>query len=291
MTRRLGLRSIFCVPLRYLSFHDTGNMSGIGRMETIGVLYVDSQNIATGLSNTQLDALDTLASEATMAIYNARLYKESQEKRKMEEELAVARELQQALLPQPSRTLPFVCAHSHNIPCREVGGDYFDYFEYDDGRFGFAVGDVAGKGTPAALLTSMLQGIFSAQTLLDLPIPSILTNVNRNLVKRGTGNRFVTFFFGVLEPNGRCTYSNAGHNPPIVVRRDGSLEELTEGGTVLGLFGSAQYASGTVDLQPGDHLVLFTDGAAAPPRWRSWAGCRRRSPPSRPERPSTTTSP
>jgi serine phosphatase RsbU (regulator of sigma subunit)/DNA-binding response OmpR family regulator len=259
-TRRLGLRSIFCVPLRYLSFHDTGNMSGIGRMETIGVLYVDSQNIGAGLSTTQVEALETLASEAAMAIYNARLYKESQEKRKLDEELAIAREIQQALLPQPSKTMPFVSAHSHNIPCHEVGGDYFDYFEYEDGRLGFALGDVAGKGTPAALLTSMLQGIFSAQTLLDLPIPALLSNVNRSLVRRATGNRFVTFFFGIIEPNGHCTYSNAGHNPPFVVRRDGSLEELTEGGLVLGLFGEAQYDAGAVDLQPGDHLVLFTDG-------------------------------
>jgi serine phosphatase RsbU (regulator of sigma subunit)/DNA-binding response OmpR family regulator len=259
-TRRLGLRSIFCVPLRYLSFHATGNVSGMGRMETIGVLYVDSQSIGAGLSQTQVEALETLASEAAMAIYNARLYKESQEKRKLDEELAIAREIQQALLPQPTKTLPFVAAHSRNIPCHEVGGDYFDYFEYEDGRLGFALGDVAGKGTSAALLMSMLQGIFSAQTLLDMPIPALLSTVNRSLVRRGIGNRFVTFFFGVLEPDGRCTYSNAGHNPPYVVRRDGSLQELTEGGMVLGLFAANQYDSGTVDLEPGDHVVLFTDG-------------------------------
>jgi sigma-B regulation protein RsbU (phosphoserine phosphatase) len=107
---------------------------------------------------------------------------------------------------------------------------------------------------------SMLQGIFSAQTLLDMPIPALLSTVNRSLVRRGIGNRFVTFFFGVLEPDGRCTYSNAGHNPPYVVRRDGSLQELTEGGMVLGLFAANQYDSGTVDLEPGDHVVLFTDG-------------------------------
>ncbi len=259
-TRRLGLRSIFCVPLRYLAFHESGNQSGIGRMETIGVLYVDSQSIGTGLSNTQLDALETLASEAAMAIYNARLYRDSQEKRKMDEELAIAREIQQALLPNPIKVLPFVTAHSQNFPCHEVGGDYFDYFDMDGGRLGFALGDVAGKGMPAALLTSMIQGIFSAQTLLDLPLPAVISNVNRNLVKRGTGNRFVTFFFGILDPEGNCTYTNAGHNPPFVLGRDGTLQELTEGGMVLGLFGSAQYESKTVKLQAGDHVVLYTDG-------------------------------
>ena len=260
-TRRLGLRSIFCVPLRYLTFHDTGSMSGIGRMETIGVLYVDSQRIGSVLSNTQIDALETLASEAAIAIYNARLYKESQEKRRMDEELAIAREIQQALLPGTVKTLPYVCARSQNLPCREVGGDYFDYFEMEGERFGFALGDVAGKGIAAALLASMIQGIFSAQALLDLPVPALISNVNMNLVRRGTGNRFVTFFFGVLDPEGNCTYTNAGHNPPYLLRRNGTLEELREGGMVLGLFPFAQYKSETVRLAPGDHLVLFTDGA------------------------------
>ena len=259
-TRRLGVRSIFCVPLRYLSFHDSGTMSAIGRMETIGVLYVDSQASGAGLSGTQLETLETLASEAAMAIYNARLYKDSQEKRKLEEELAFAREIQQALLPNWIKTLPFVNACSYSFPCREIGGDYFDYFDMEGGRLGFAVGDVSGKGMPAALLASMLQGIFSAQTLLDLPLPAMISNVNRSLVRRGTGNRFVTFFFGILEPTGNCTYTNAGHNPPFLLKRDGSSCELTEGGMVLGLFAGAEYKCADVKLEPGDHLVLFTDG-------------------------------
>jgi sigma-B regulation protein RsbU (phosphoserine phosphatase) len=260
-TRRLGLRSIFCVPLRYLAMHDAGNLSGQGRMETIGVLYVDSQNIATGLSNTQIDALETLASEAAMAIYNARLYKDSQEKRRMDEQLAIAREIQQALLPNPKKDLPFVRACSQNLPCHEVGGDYFDYFDLDAGKFGFALGDVAGKGMAAALLTSMIQGMFSAQNLLDAPLPVVISNINRNLARRGTGNRFVTFFFGILDAEGNCTYVNAGHNPPLLLRSDGSLTELKEGGgLVLGLFATAQYESRTIRLQPGDHLILFTDG-------------------------------
>ncbi len=260
-TRRLGLRSIFCVPLRYLAFQDSGNLSGLGRMETIGVLYVDSQSIGAGLSNTQIDALETLASEAAMAIYNARLYKDSQEKRRMDEQLAIAREIQQALLPNPNKDLPFVRACSQNLPCHEVGGDYFDYFDLDDGKFGFALGDVAGKGMPAALLTSMIQGMFSAQSLLEAPLPTVISNVNRNLARRGTGNRFVTFFFGILDPEGNCTYVNAGHNPPLLLRSDGSLIELKEGGgMVLGLFAQALYESRTVRLHPGDHLVLFTDG-------------------------------
>jgi sigma-B regulation protein RsbU (phosphoserine phosphatase) len=195
-----------------------------------------------------------------MAIYNARLYKDSLDKRRMDEQLAIAREIQQALLPQPNRDMGFVRACSQSLPCYEIGGDYFDYFNMDRGRFGFALGDVAGKGMPAALLASLIQGIFSAQTNFDAPLAEIIASANRNLAQRGTGNRFVTFFFGVLDPDGTCTYVNAGHNPPFLLKRDGSRKELTTGGMVLGLFAQAQYQTETFKLQPDDHLVLYTDG-------------------------------
>jgi sigma-B regulation protein RsbU (phosphoserine phosphatase) len=259
-TIQLGLRSISCVPLRYLTVQEAGSASTLARSEIIGVLYVDSLNICSGMSNTQIDALETLASEAAMAIYNARLYKDSQDKRRMDEQLAVAREIQQALLPSPNRDLEYVRACSRSLPCYDIGGDYFDYFNLENGHFGFAVGDVAGKGMPAALLASLVQGMFSTQNFHDVPLPDIIGNVNRNLLQHGTGNRFITFFFGILDPDGNCIYVNAGHNPPLVLNRDGSMKELTEGGMVLGLFARAQYEAGTVKLQPGDHLVLFTDG-------------------------------
>jgi phosphoserine phosphatase RsbU/P len=259
-TRRLGLRSISCVPLRYAAVHESLNNSVMGNAENIGVLYVDSSIVGTGFSHTKMDALESLASEAAMAIYNAKLYKDSQDKHKMDEQLAIAREIQQALLPQPNKELPYVRACSHAIPCNEVGGDYYDYFSLDDGRLGFALGDVAGKGMPAALLASLIQGVLSAQNLCDSPLADMMGNVNRNLAQRGTGNRFVTFFFGILDPDGSCTYVNAGHNPPFLLSRSGEMKELTVGGMVLGLFPGAQYEAETIKLQPGDHLVLFTDG-------------------------------
>ena len=178
----------------------------------------------------------------------------------MDEQLAIAREIQRALLPQPNRNMEYARACSQNLPCYEVGGDYFDYFNLEDGRFGFAVGDVSGKGMPAALLASLIQGILSTQALFKIPLPDMMSSVNRNLTRRGTGNRFVTFFFGVLAPDGNCNYVNAGHNPPILLSHDGSMTELTTGGMVLGLFPEAQYDSGTVKLKSNDHLVLFTDG-------------------------------
>ena len=259
-TRQLGLRSISCVPLRYLGMHDPGKLPEIETAETIGVLYVDSECVGSRLTHTRVDALETLASEAAMAIYNAWLFKDSQDKRRMDEQMAVAHEVQQTLLPPPCRDRGFVLACGQSIPCYEIGGDYFDYFDMEGDRFGFAVGDVAGKGMPAALLAAVIHGVFSAQTLFDIPLEIIIGNINRNLLLRGTFNRFATLFFGILNPQGICTYVNAGHNPPIVLRKDRSMEELTAGGMVLGLFPEAQYETGTVILQPGDHLVLYTDG-------------------------------
>jgi phosphoserine phosphatase RsbU/P len=259
-TRQLGLRSISCVPLRYLTVYDSNHTSVSGHAEIIGVLYVDSVNVGARMSKSRVDALETLASEAAMAIFNARLYKDSQDKRRMDEQMAVAREIQQALLPQPNRNLDYVRACSQSLPCYEIGGDYFDYFNLDRGRFAFALGDVAGKGMPAALLASLIQGFFAAQTHFDGPLPDLIGAVNRSLAQRGPDNRFMTFFLGILDPEGYCTYVNAGHNPPFLLRRDGSIGELTIGGMVLGLFPHAQYQSETIRLQPDDHLVLFTDG-------------------------------
>ncbi len=259
-TRQLGLRSISCVPLRYLTVRDTGSASTPKLAEIIGVLYVDSVNIGAAMSEVQVDALESLASEAAMAIYNARLYKDSQDKLRMDEQLAIAREIQQALFPQHNRDLGYAMACSQSIPCFDIGGDYFDYFDLDDGRFGFALGDVAGKGMPAALLASLIQGVFSTQSFMDAPLSTIISKVNRNLAQRSTGSRFVTFFFGILDREGNCTYVNAGHNPPFLLSPDGSMKELTVGGMVLGLIPGAEYESATIKLQPDDHLVLFTDG-------------------------------
>jgi sigma-B regulation protein RsbU (phosphoserine phosphatase) len=176
------------------------------------------------------------------------------------EQLTIAHQLQQTLLPQVDKNLPFVRACGKSIPCEAVGGDYFDYFELDGGRFCFALGDVAGKGIAAALLASVVQGILSAQISLGVPLPAMISNLNRNLIERGTGNRFVTFFFGALDPDGTCRYVNAGHNPPLLLSRDGSLRELTKGGIVLGLFAEARYSCYAVRLHQNDHLILFTDG-------------------------------
>jgi DNA-binding response OmpR family regulator len=202
-TRQLGLRSISCVPLSYVSVSDSGHISEIGHAEIIGVLYVDSPYIGDKVTGVRIDALETLASEAAMAIYNARLYKDSLDKRKMDEQLAIAREIQKALLPIPIRDLGFVRACSQNLPCYEIGGDYFDYFNLESERFGFAIGDVSGKGVPAALLAALMQGSLASQMLLNAPLSITVSNANRNLAQHGSGNRFMTFFLGVIDTEGK----------------------------------------------------------------------------------------
>jgi sigma-B regulation protein RsbU (phosphoserine phosphatase) len=206
-----------------------------------------------------MEAFETLAKETASAIYNARLHRECLEKQRLDQELAFAQAIQQALLP-PDKILPYVSACSLSLPCRQIGGDYFDYFELKDGRLGFALGDVSGKGVPAALMAAKIQGILSAQAFDDLPLPGVIAKVNGILTERRIEYTYATFFFGILGSEGNCTYTNAGHVPPIVVKPDGSMSEMAEGGTVLGLFSGEEYRSDTVRMSPGDHLVLFTDG-------------------------------
>ncbi len=184
------------------------------------------------------------------------------QRRDQEQELAVARRIQQDLLPRGVLAAPGLEVVGANRPCFEVGGDYFDYFQLADGRIALAIADVAGKGVPAALLMSNLQAILRAECARGTAVPQVPTQANRQLMESLAGNsKFVTFFYGALDPVARrLHYSNAGHNPPLVVRADGRIEELHIGGLILGVFPLAEYEEGTVDLAAGDLLVLFTDG-------------------------------
>jgi sigma-B regulation protein RsbU (phosphoserine phosphatase) len=142
-----------------------------------------------------------------------------------------------------------------------VGGDYYDFLPYPDGRVGLLVGDVAGKGMPAALLMSSLQA--RVQVLFDDPtnLAALVTRLNRIISSNCPSNRFITFFIGVLDPKtGELTYVNAGHNPPLVAHADGSVEKLEGTGLILGILPMATYQQGLCRLDPGDAVLLFSDG-------------------------------
>jgi phosphoserine phosphatase RsbU/P len=262
-TVRLGIRNVLCVPLRLVRYVDRAE--AIGEERRIGVLYLDSREKGTLLSNSTRAALDTLATEAAVAIENARLYRETMEKARMEQEMRIAAEIQQALLPKTGRAGAYFRAAAASLPCRSIGGDFYDYVDLPDGALGFALGDVAGKGPPAALLSAMMQGMFAAQAATTDDPAKTISRVNLALYRRGIESRFVTLMYGALHPSGRLTYCNAGHNPPLIVRNTAgsmTIRRLERGGPIVGLFEGASYEEETVNLTPGDWLIVFSDGVS-----------------------------
>ncbi len=161
-TVALGIRNVQCVPLKLVRYVDKQDDAVAGERR-IGVLYLDSREKGSFLSGSTRGALETLATEAAVAIENARLYRETMEKARMEQEMRIAAEIQQALLPKAGHSGSFFRTSASSIPCRSIGGDFYDYVDLPTGAFGFALGDVAGKGPPAALLSAMMQGMFAAQ--------------------------------------------------------------------------------------------------------------------------------
>jgi phosphoserine phosphatase RsbU/P len=256
-TVALGIRCVLCTPLRLVRYVERIDDPIDDKM--IGVLYLDSRERGALRSESTRSALDTLSIEAAVAIQNARLYRQALERAKYEQDLKVAAAIQQALLPASGRAGAFFTTAGTSVPCRAVGGDFFDYVELQGGQFGFILGDVAGKGSPAALLAAALLGMFSAESVYHTSASALISRLNNGLVRRAIEARFLTSFYGLIARDGSLTYSNAGHNPPILVTANG-VRRLETGGVVLGLFGGAVFEEETVALQPGDAIVLFSDG-------------------------------
>jgi sigma-B regulation protein RsbU (phosphoserine phosphatase) len=179
----------------------------------------------------------------------------------LKNDLEIAREIQQAMLPRAPYVATGVEAFGLTRPANTVGGDFYDILPLEDGRVAIAVGDVAGKGSPAALLMALLLAIL--RTLVDerLGLAALMTRLNAQVIRHAPRSRFVTLLYGVYDPStGLLTYVNAGHLPPVVRRADGAIERLTEGGIALGMFDYSEYQTGQVFLQPGDRVVLYSDG-------------------------------
>lgn len=258
-TLKFGIRYVLCVPLHVMRFVELPDASPDDRC--IGVLYLDSRETGALLSGTIRGGLETLAREAAVAIENARLYREAAEKARMEHEMRVAAEIQSMLMPRVSIDKPFVEAAATSLPCRSIGGDFFDYADQEPHRFGFTLGDVAGKGPAAALLSALLQGMFSLEAQGGAAPAAVVSRVNAALCRRGFEARFATVFYGVLDPLGRLVYCNGGHNPPFVFGPSG-VRRLDAGGPVVGLLCNARYDEETVRLVPGDRIVVFSDGVS-----------------------------
>ncbi len=230
--------------------------------KVIGLIYVDSQNLLRQFTEEDLTLLTVMANIAAIRIENERLAEVEQVERLMAKELEQAAEIQRNLLPRKPPPVPGLELSAFSYPCRSVGGDYFDYLSMAGGRLGIIVGDVAGKGLAAALLMSSLQA--RVQVLIEEPadVATLIARLNASVSRTCPGNRFVTFFLGAVDPaTGELSYSNAGHNPPYLVRAaTGGVEMLTAGGPVLGILPMAKYQSATLKMEPGDVLVMFSDG-------------------------------
>jgi len=197
---------------------------------------------------------------AAGVIYStSRLQREIEERERMQEDLRLAHGIQQSLLSDEFPRIGWVDSHAFNVPSRDVGGDYYEILDGDTGDLDFAIGDVSGKGVPAALLMSTLQSSFLGASSSDNDLARVCSRVNRFLVERTSPERYATFFVGRLTEDAHLTYVNAGHNPPMLMR-GGEPQRLMGGGMPLGLFADADYEQQEVRLESGDLLLCYTDG-------------------------------
>jgi serine phosphatase RsbU (regulator of sigma subunit)/pSer/pThr/pTyr-binding forkhead associated (FHA) protein len=227
----------------------------------IGLIYVDSPNAVREFTREDLNLLTVMANVAAIRIEHARLNEIEEAERAMAKDMHQAALIQERLLGTPPAVEGLDIA-AKTVASRAVGGDYYDFIKYPDGRVAIMVGDVAGKGMPAALLMSSLQA--RVHVVFEEPddLAQKLTRLNKSTCANCPDNRFITFFTCIVDPKtGHLTYANAGHNPPLVVRAKGGFELLEgAGGMILGILPMSKYEEASITLDPGDTLVLFSDG-------------------------------
>lgn len=243
-----GVRSVLAVPL------------GVAD-KVFGIIYADSPIAEGRFTEDHLKVLTTLASVAAIRVENARLVEARLERERLERELALASEIQQRFQPTAPPQINGYELQGISFPCYEIGGDYYDFIEREDGRLVIALGDVSGKGTAAALLMSSLHAAIHAQSMSHDSLVDTISAVNRYLADNIPANRFVTLFYAELDPaSGALSFLNAGHNPPLIVHSAGTVEQLASGGLPLGIKPDAEYREGRTQLQKGDVLVIYSDG-------------------------------
>ncbi len=258
---KLELRSVVCVPLvavRAGSAPETSTLSAGD--DTVGLLYMDSRTGHADLSAGGRELLTTLALEASTVLENARLLEQEWTRQRMEQELRVARRIQESLLPRALPDSGWFRAAVSSIPSLEVGGDYVDVRRIGDGCWASVMVDVSGKGVGAAILASLLQGMFLASAYSRLSVQEMFGHVNRYLNDRTGGEEYATAFYSTLDRDGRLVWANAGHPPPILLRASGELLSLEATGMPLGMLDEGAFGVEEMQLAPGDRIVVYTDG-------------------------------
>jgi len=232
----------------------------ISNDEVIGVFDLESDEL-NAYSDDDLDVLNLLASQVAIIIEKVMLHEQMIEKKRLEGQLEVARQVQLELLPPSDPELEGFDISAYNFPTEEVSGDYYDWVRIYDDQIGLVIADVAGKGIPAALLMVFLRASLRAATHVGYATHISMTKVNYLLWESIERNQFITAFYGILDASTRTlSYSNAGHNPPLLVSADGQPSFIERGEQPLGMFRETRYHEYYHSFKPGEILVLYTDG-------------------------------
>src|SRR5436190_2293459 len=255
------LRTVICIPLRKLQVQSKGrseSKESAATGEVLGALYVDSRFASKDISKVSGGLLHVIATEAASLIENARLVQAEEESRRYQQELAIAASIQQSLMAVTIPEVPYARLAGKNLSCKEIGGDFFDAVNTDDG-LAVVLADVAGKGVSAALLASTLQGMIYSQLVARMPLTEIVGAANRFLTSKRIGEKYATVIIARLRRDGDLEYVNCGHVPPLLVC-GGEVIRPSHGCLPVGLLADATYESDRYSLHAGDRLVLVTDG-------------------------------
>jgi phosphoserine phosphatase RsbU/P len=256
------LRTVVCIPLRKMQLQATRDAQTLvpaaASAQAMGVLYVDSRFASRDISGVSGDILRAIAREAASLIENARLVQAEEESRRYQQELSIAASIQQRLMQVKIPEVPFARLRGRNLPCKEIGGDFFDAVNTKEG-LAVVLADVSGKGVSAALLASTLQGMIYSHLLAGMPLLEVVSAVNRFFTDKLVGEKYATVLLARLRRDGELEYVNCGHVPPMLVCA-GEVIRPPHGNVPVGLLADATFESATCHMKSGDRFILVTDG-------------------------------
>ncbi|HKW27187.1 MAG TPA: SpoIIE family protein phosphatase [Terriglobales bacterium] len=252
------LRTVICIPMRRTQLQAARATDTAGQPGILGALYLDARYTSRNLSGVGHDVLHAIAREAAALVENARMAEAEEANRRYEQQMAIAATIQQGLMAVTIPEVSFAALRARNISCKEIGGDFFDAVRTGD-ELAVVIADVCGKGVTAALLASTLQGMVYSHLVARMPLPEIANAVNRFFCQKHIGEKYATVVIVRLSNSGHLEYVNCGHVPPLLVS-NGSVLRPEVSNVPVGLLADAGYQGGSCKLNPGDRLLLVTDG-------------------------------
>src|SRR6476660_8935902 len=252
------LRPVVCLPRRKPKVQAFRDASKPAEAEVMGALYLDSRFASRDISDVSRDILRVIATDTASLIENARLVQAEEASRRYQQELAIAATIQQRLMAVTIPEVPFARLDGKNLSCKEIGGDFFDAVNTDDG-LAVVLADVAGKGVSAALLASTLQGMIYSQLVAHTPLTDIVGSANRFLTSKHIGEKYATVIIARLRRDGELEYVNCGHVPPLLVC-GGEVIRPAHGNLPVGLLPDVTYESSSCQMKSGDRFIIVTDG-------------------------------